>query len=75
MRMTTHPIKQFRLDTGRTQTALAKELGVTDVTICRWETGVRQVDTDLLPKVAELTGISAAKLRPDLAKLICEGTD
>lgn len=34
----------------------------------RWESGVRSIDRDLLPRMQEVTGIPAKDLRPDLAR-------
>ena len=65
-----HPLKDYRTGRGLTQDALAKELGVTNITVSRWETGARKIDEAYLPLVAEKTGIPAADLRPDLAKLM-----
>ncbi len=67
-----HPLKSFRnSQTPRlTQQALAELVGVKRGTVARWETGVRQIDTDLLPAISEKTGISTRDLRPDLAELL-----
>lgn len=66
-----HPLAAYRFINGRmTQEALAKELGVTGVTVSRWETGERNIDVDLLPRVSRFTGIPASALRPDLAELM-----
>lgn len=62
-----HPIKTYRLNRKLSQEELAGELGVSSVTISRWETGARQIDTDLLPDISLKTGIAKAALRPDLA--------
>lgn len=63
-------LRKYRVAKGLTQAALGKELGVTDVTVSRWETGQRKVDDDLLPMVSERTGIPKGLLRPDLARLL-----
>lgn len=63
-------LKTYRDERGLTQEQLADQLGVTGVTVSRWETGVRKVDREKLPAVAEKTGISARELRPDLAELM-----
>jgi transcriptional regulator with XRE-family HTH domain len=65
-----HPLKSWRLATGISQYELGLELGVTNITVSRWETGLRKIDASLLPKVARITGINPARLRPDLAKLL-----
>lgn len=55
---------------GLTQEALGRELGVTGITVSRWETKKRKIDDDLLPRVSEHTGIAPEILRPDLARLM-----
>lgn len=65
-----HPLKTYRKAERLTQEGLAERLGVARTTVARWETGERNVDDDLLPKVSLVTGIPKAKLRPDLAKLL-----
>ena len=70
-----HPLKTYRDKREITQEALGKELGVTDVTISRWETGARKIDDELLPMVSEKTGIPKSKLRPDLAELLSEAAE
>ncbi len=63
-------LREYRTEKGLSQAALGKELGVTDVTVSRWETGRRKIDDELLPMVSEKTGIPKIKLRPDLARLL-----
>lgn len=65
-----HPLKTYRTGRDLTQDALAKELGVSSITISRWETGARKIDTDLLSEISEKTGIPKRQLRPDLAELL-----
>lgn len=65
-----HPLTKFREEAGLTQEALAKELGVTGVTISRIETGRRKTGKRLLPRLVERTGIPAAIWRPDLAEIM-----
>ena len=67
---TDHPLKKYRTDRGLTQEALGGELGVTGVTVSRWETGARKIDDDLVQLIADRTGIRARELRPDLAELM-----
>lgn len=69
-----HPLRQYRLkqEPRLSQGQLADLLGVTRTTVARWETGARKVDDDLVPFVAEKTGIPRAELRPDLADLLQE---
>lgn len=67
-----HPLKAYR-DQQRpplTQQGLARLLGVTKATVCRWETGTRKPELDQLLKIADMTGIPGGLLRPDLAPLL-----
>lgn len=66
-----HPLKAYRelQNPPLSQEDLAERLGVTRSAICRWESGERRPDSDLLLKITKLTGIPAARLRPDLAVL------
>lgn len=66
-------LKQYRLDRKMTQEALAEKLGVTSISVSRWETGERKISKDLLPKISEATGIAPTELRPDLADLMKVG--
>lgn len=66
-----HPLVTYRKQHGLTQKGLAAHLDVARETIARWETG-RKIDDELLPRVADHTGISRAILRPDLARLLDE---
>lgn len=45
--MTPEQLKQWRKHNGYTQDALAKVLGVGQVCVARWETGVRKIPTFL----------------------------
>lgn len=66
-----HPLRTYResRDPKLSQAALAALLGVDRLTVVRWETGVRRIDQDKLPEISSKTGIPAADLRPDLARL------
>lgn len=55
-------IAQLRRDKGLTQSALAEQLEVTRKAISRWETGRGYPDIELLPKLAEVLGISVQEL-------------
>lgn len=63
-----HPLKAYRAtQTPKlSQAALAKQLGVSRLTVLRWEAGQRKIETTRLPEVVERTGIPAKDLRPDL---------
>lgn len=69
-----HPLRKYRemREPPMSREELATQLGVSVPTIHRWEAGVRRIDVDLLERVATVTGIPAAVLRPDLAKLFDE---
>ena len=67
--MTLHALRAYRLAKGLSQAALARKVGVHRITVTRWELGVQQIDPDQLAKIARVTGIPAALLRPDLAKV------
>lgn len=64
-----HPLKAYREshDPPLTQEQLADKLGVSAVSVCRWETGARKPDGELVPVISRATGIPPGKLRPDLA--------
>lgn len=70
-----HPLAKYRLaNDGMSQEALGEKLGVTGVTVSRWENGIRQIDKNKLADIAKKTGISPRDLRPDLAELMAEET-
>lgn len=68
--MSDHPLKAYRTDRGKSQDELAAFLGVSSVTVSRWETGARKIDKDRLAEISKKTGIPARELRPDLAKIL-----
>lgn len=45
--MTPKMLKKWRADNGHTQATLAKELGVTNIAVYRWESGARKIPTFL----------------------------
>lgn len=53
-----------------TQAAFAQMVSVTRETVARWELGVRKIDEEKLPVVAEVTKIPRDQLRSDLAALM-----
>lgn len=53
-------------DAGKTSTALARELGVQPSTITRIVRGERQPSARLARRIAQVTGIALAVLRPDV---------
>jgi transcriptional regulator with XRE-family HTH domain len=70
--MTPHPLTLYRhrQDPPISQGALARLLGVTAATVCRWESGTRIIDIGLVAGIADKTGIEVKQLRPDLYKLL-----
>lgn len=68
--MEPHPLTTFRARLHLSQQQLADLLKVSRVTITRWESGTRQPDKNILPRIKEVTGIAPSELRPDIAKLI-----
>ncbi len=55
-------IREFRLRDGRTQEALAGELGVTAQAVSRWEKGLCCPDMELIPSIANYFGVSIDEL-------------
>lgn len=49
---------------------MARDLSVSKTTITRWEEGKRKIDDTKITHVANITGIPAKELRPDLAELM-----
>jgi len=64
-----HPLRQYRLAKSLSQAELAARIGVHTITVTRWELGTRQIDAEQVAKIARVTGIPPALLRPDLAKV------
>lgn len=55
-------LSQLRRTAGLTQRALAQQLGVSDKAVSKWENGAAKPTTNTLRKLADLFGISVAKL-------------
>lgn len=55
-------IKEFRQRDGRTQDALASELGVTAQAVSRWEKGICCPDVEMIPSIANYFGVSIDEL-------------
>ncbi len=55
-------IKRLRQERGITQADLASALGVTCQAVSKWETSSNAPDIALIPKIAELFGISISEL-------------
>ncbi|MCC6172040.1 MAG: helix-turn-helix transcriptional regulator [Gammaproteobacteria bacterium] len=66
-----HPVRAFRLrqNPPLAQEVLARRIGITKPNLSRIETGQQRISENLLPRICAETGIPAATLRPDLAKL------
>lgn len=59
-------IKHFRCKLGLTQEQLAEKLSLSAQSVSKWETAVAMPDITLLPKLAEIFGVSIDELlRPD----------
>ena len=52
----------LRREKGMTQKALAKQLGITDKAVSKWERGLSCPDTALLPELSALLGVSVSEL-------------
>jgi transcriptional regulator with XRE-family HTH domain len=70
-----HPLAEFRKRQRITQEALSDILGVSSITVSRWETGTRKIALNRLAEVSRLTGIPKKHLRPDLVVAIEEAAD
>ena len=55
-------IAEWREAKGLTQEQLGARLGVSDVTVSRWETGKRKADKDVLAAICEALGIPLAAI-------------
>lgn len=55
-------IRELRLQSGRTQEALAHELGVSMMTVSRWERDQHKPSLNELGRLAEALGVTAADL-------------
>jgi DNA-binding XRE family transcriptional regulator len=64
--MQTHPLTKYRDLYRKTQQEIAAEVGVSRWTINRIELGERSPSVKLAKRIAALTGIRIADLRPDI---------
>lgn len=55
-------IRSYRKKNDLTQEALADRLGVTYLSVSRWEKGATYPDLELLPAISEILGISVDEL-------------
>ena len=51
-------IKELRRRDGRTQDALASEIGVTSQAVSRWEKGICCPDIEIIPSIANYFGVT-----------------
>lgn len=52
-------LKLLRLERGLSLLELSKELGISNATICRWETAKNDIKSEQLIMVAKYFGVSA----------------
>ena len=57
-----HIIRSLRERSGYTQAALAQAIGVSDMTVRRWESGQREPRASEIAKLCEVLGVSEAEL-------------
>lgn len=64
-------LKELRIEKGKTQKEMAKDLGTTDVSIGRYEAGTREPKTDILNALADYFDVTTDYLlgRTDNRKL------
>ncbi len=55
-------ISSWRKEQGLTQKELADQLHVTDKAVSKWERGVAFPDTQTIPKLAEILGVSPEEM-------------
>ena len=55
-------IAELRKEKGMTQKELAEKLNITDKAVSKWERNVACPDTALIPKLAEILGVSIDEL-------------
>lgn len=55
-------IRTLRTEHGLTQAALAAKLHVTDKAVSKWERDLSYPDISLLPRIAEILGVSVSEL-------------
>lgn len=58
-------LRELRIDKGKTQRQLAKELDVSQNAVCNWENGNRQPTFEMLGKIASLFDVSVSYLLDD----------
>lgn len=61
-----HPLQTYRRENQITQLGLAERLGVSKITILRWEKRGFPIPVKHLTKIEQMTGIAREALRPDI---------
>lgn len=64
-------ICSLRREKGMTQKELADKLNITDKAVSKWERDIACPDTQSIPKVAEILGISVEELMNAKAQCAC----
>lgn len=54
----TDTLKSLRITKGLTQKSLAEKLGVSPVTVFQWERGIYHPTPSIVPKLADVLGIT-----------------
>ena len=75
MSMDAHPLREFRDREKLSQGQLAELLGVSRVSVTRWENRTRLPDEKHLPLIQQKTGIQPSALRPDTAAIFKEAAE
>lgn len=65
-------LKTSRKEKGLTVSQAAALVPCSRSTWFRWETGIRAIGPDKVPRVAEILDVPGKELRPDLAKALSE---
>jgi transcriptional regulator with XRE-family HTH domain len=68
--MTRHPIERARLAQGLSRRALAHALGISHVTVWRWETQGIIPEIPMLLRLAQFLGVPALELAPELSAVL-----
>jgi transcriptional regulator with XRE-family HTH domain len=54
---------------------MAREIDISNASLSRIENGLQGITPDVLPKLVKYTGIPAAALCPDLAKMFLQAAE
>jgi len=55
-------LKRLRKSSGLTQLEVAKRLGITQSAYAHYENGIRKMEAESIPKVAEILGVSILEI-------------